>query len=162
MVSLTSGEREALENTTGSSMRQTAEPPKHNVFISFAMEDEKEVNLLRGQAINEDSDLEFNDCSMKDAFDSKNAEYIRRAIREKIKQCSVTLVYVSHGTGNSKWVDWEIRESFRLGKGVVAAYHGKTKPTNLPLAIGEFNVKLVPWKQKAITDAIHRAAQVRG
>jgi|WetSurMetagenome_2_1015567.scaffolds.fasta_scaffold1098522_1 hypothetical protein len=143
-------------------MRQAADPEKHNVFISFAVEDEKEVNLLKGQALNEDPDLECNEYSIKDAFDSKNAEYIRRAIREKIKQCSVTLVYVSTGTGNSKWVDWEIRESFRLGKGVVAAYHGKTKPTNLPPAIGEFNITLVPWVQKAIRDAIHGAAQFRG
>jgi len=158
---LTYREEEALENTARSSMRKAAEPEKHNVFISFAMEDEKEVNLLRGQAKREDSDLEFNDYSVKEAFDSKNAENVRRGIREKIKQCSVILVFVSNDTGNSKWVDWEIRESFRLGKGVVAMYSGKTKPTNLPPAIEEFKVRLVPWKQKVITDAIHGAAQIR-
>ncbi len=158
---LTDREKAALENTARSSMRQAAEPEKHNVFISFAMEDNKEVNLLRGQAKNDDSSLEFNDYSVKEAFDSKNAEYIKRGIREKIKQCSVTLVYVSNETGNSKWVDWEIRESIRLGKGVVAMYQGDTKPTNLPPAIKEFNVKLVPWNHEAITSAVHKAAKKR-
>lgn len=156
---LTDREKAALENTARRSIRQASEPEKHNVFISFAMEDNKEVNLLRGQAKNDDSSLEFNDYSVKEAFDSKNAEYIKRGIREKIKQCSVTLVYVSNETGNSKWVDWEIRESIRLGKGVVAMYQGDTKPTNIPPAIKEFNVKLVPWNQEAITNAIHRAAK---
>ena len=156
---LTYREEEALENAARSSMRQAAEPEKHNVFISFAMEDAKEVNLLRGQAKNEDSNLEFNDYSVKEAYDSKNADYIRQGIREKIKQCSVTLVYVSNDTSDSKWVDWEIRESIRLGKGVVAMYKGDTKPTNLPHAISELRIKLVPWNHEAITDAIHRAAK---
>lgn len=154
-------EEESLENAARSSMRQAAEPEKHHVFISFAMEDNKEVNLLRGQAKNNDSSLEFTDYSVKEAFDSKNAEYIKRGIREKIKQCSVTLVYVSNDTGNSKWVDWEIRESVRLGKGVVAMYQGDTKPTNLPSAIKEFKVKLIPWNQQTIKDAIHKAAKKR-
>ena len=156
---LTFREEEALENAARNSMRQAAEPEKHNVFISFAMEDNKEVNLLRGQATNDDSSLEFNDYSIKEAYDSKSADYIKRGIREKIKQCSVTLVYVSNDTGNSKWVDWEIRESIRLGKGVVALYHGDVKPTNLPPAIKEYDVKLIPWNQKAITDAIHKISK---
>lgn len=154
-------EEEALENAARSSMRQAAEPEKHNVFISFAKEDKNDVNLLRGQAKNDDSSLEFNDYSIKEPFDSKNAEYIKKGIREKIKQCSVTLVYVSNDAGNSKWVDWEIRESVRLGKGVVAMYQGDTKPTNLPPAIKEFKIKLVPWNQQVITDAIHKAAKKR-
>jgi MTH538 TIR-like domain (DUF1863) len=158
---LTYREEEALENMARSSMRQAAEPEKHNVFISFAMENENEVNLLRGQAKKEDSNLEFNDYSVKEAYDSKNADYIKRGIREKIKQCSVTLVYVSNDTGTSKWVDWEIRESIRLGKGVVAMYKEGTKPTNLPPAIGEFKIKLVPWNHKAITNAVHEAAKKR-
>jgi len=41
------------------------------------------VNLLRGQARNENSDLEFSDWSLSEPFDSKNAEYIKRGIRER-------------------------------------------------------------------------------
>ncbi len=158
---LTHREEESLENAARSSMRQAAEPEKHNVFISFSVEDEKKVNLLRGHAKNENSDLELNDFSVKEAFDSKNADYIKRGIREKIKQCSVTLVYVSNDTSSSKWVDWEIRESIRLGKGVVAMYQGDSPPTNIPAAVKEFNIKLVPWNHEVITNAIHKAAKKR-
>ena len=44
---------------------------KHNVFISFSSDDLDEVNLLRGQAKNENNNIEFNDWSLREPFDSK-------------------------------------------------------------------------------------------
>lgn len=154
-------EQEALERMAKERMTQAAEPEKRNVFISFAMEDEKEVNLLRGQAKKEDSNLEFNDYSVKEPFDSKDAEYIKRGIRERINQSSVTIVFVSEDSAKSKWVDWEIRESVKLGKGVVAVYSGEKPPTILPSALKELGVKPVPWNHKEITKAIAKAAKKR-
>lgn len=158
---LTYGEEEALERAARESLKRAAEPEKRNVFISFAMENENEVNLLRGQAKKEDSNLEFNDYSIKEPFDSKNAEYIKRGIREKIKQCSVTLVYISNDTANSKWVDWEIRESIKLEKGVVGVYQGDHPPATLPKAMKEFKIDTVAWNQKDISKAIAKAAKRR-
>ena len=63
---------------------------KRNVFISFAMEDLGEVNLLRGQAKNENSPIEFNDWSVSEPYDSERAEYIKQRISERILQSSVT------------------------------------------------------------------------
>lgn len=65
---------------------------RKNVFISFAYEDSDELNLLRGQAKNENSDIEFNDWSVSSAFDSEQADYIKRKITERIKKSSVTFV----------------------------------------------------------------------
>jgi len=110
------------EQVAKDALKVGAGESKHNVFISFVSEDLDEVNLLRGQAKNENSDLEFNDWSLQEPFDSKNAEYIKRGIRERIRQSSVTVVYVSDSTAGSKWVDWEIRESIALGKGVIALH----------------------------------------
>src|SRR5580704_14506546 len=114
--SFSSEQLKKLEETAKKLIKDT-EPSKSNVFISFVKEDEKEVNLLRGQAKNDNSDLEFNDWSLSEPFDSENAEYIKRGIRDRIKQSSVTICYVTNNTANSKWVDWEIRESIALGKG---------------------------------------------
>lgn len=105
---------------------------RKNLFISFAYEDANEVNLLRGQAKSERSDIEFNDWSVKDAFDSKNADYIKRQITERIRQSSTTVVYVSEQTQNSRWVNWEVQKSIELGKRVIAVHKGNTAPTNLP------------------------------
>jgi len=148
-----------LEEVAKTSLREAAQPQKRNVFISFVEEDLAEVNLLRGQAKNENSNLEFNDWSLKEPFDSKNAEYIKRGIRERIRQCSVTICYISENTANSKWVDWEIRESIKLGKGVIAMYKGNSPPKHLPPAIKELGIKMVPWNQQEIAKAIEKAAQ---
>jgi len=148
-----------LEEVAKASLKEAAQPEKRNVFISFVEEDLAEVNLLRGQAKNENSNLEFNDWSLKEPFDSKNAEYIKRGIRERIRQCSVTICYISENTANSKWVDWEIRESIKLGKGVIAMYKGNSPPKHLPPAIKELGIKMVPWNQQEIAKAIEKAAQ---
>ena len=134
---------------------------KCNVFISFSSEDLDEVNLLRGQAKNENSDIEFNDWSLREPFDSKKADYIKRGIRERIRQCSVTVVYVSDETADSKWVDWEIRESIAMGKGVVAMHKGHSPPKRLPKAVTDNKVPVVPWNQKELAKAIKKQSENR-
>jgi len=157
--SLTPDQLQRLTQVAKDSLKKAAEPEKRNVFISFVAEDLTDVNLLRGQAKNENSNIEFNDWSVKEPFDSKNAEYIRRGIRERIRQSSVTVVYVSKKTAQSKWVEWEIRESIALGKGVVAMYKGSTPPSKLPAAIAKFKVRLIPWKQGELAKAIERESK---
>ena len=151
-------ELKKLAEKAKEALREAAKPDKRNVFISFAEEDLDEVNLLRGQPKNELSELDFNDWSLSEPFDSKNAEYIRRGIRERIKQSSVTLCYISESAAESKWVDWEIRESKKLGKGVIAVYKGPKPPRKLPPTVSEFGVPLVPWKHKELMRAIEAAA----
>jgi hypothetical protein len=73
------------------------------------------VNLLRGQSKNDKTDLQFDDHSVKEPYDSTNADYIQRNIREKIDHCSVTLVYLTDKTASSKWGNWEIEESLKRG-----------------------------------------------
>jgi len=154
-------EQEALERTAKEKLSDAVQPQRRNVFISFASEDITLVHFLRGQANNENSNLDFIDRSLQKPYDSKNAEYIKRGIRERIRQASVTVCFVTENTAQSRWVDWEIRESLDLGKGVVAMYQGEKPPANLPSAIKEFNIKLVPWIQSEIMSAVNKAAEER-
>jgi hypothetical protein len=142
-------------------LREAAEPSKCNVFISFVGEDINDVNLLRGQAKNESSDIEFNDWSLREPFGSKRAEYIKRGIKDRIERSSVTLVYVSEHTADSKWVDWEIRESVRMGKGVIAVHKGELPPQKLPNALKELKTPLIRWTQKGIAAVIEKASKKR-
>lgn len=155
-------ELRVLEETARASLKGAAQPKRRNVFISFAQEDLAEVNLLRGQAKNEDSNLEFNDWSLRKPFDSEDAEYIKRGIRERIRQSSVTVCYVTENTAKSKWMDWEIRESIKLGKAVIAMYKGGSPPRNLPTAIKDLGIKLIPWSHEEITRAIERITKSKG
>jgi hypothetical protein len=151
----------ALEQLARNALNNADQSGKRNVFISFSSEDLNEVNLMRGQAKNENNNLEFNDHSLKDPYDSANAEYIKKGIREKINRASVTLCYISDSTSNSKWVDWEIRESLRLGKGVIAVHKGDRAPSRIPKAIEENGIKVVQWNHKNITKEIEIAAKRR-
>ncbi len=158
--SFSEGELRSLEEKARQALSEREAPERRNVFISFAYEDVQQVNLLRGQARNEDSDIEFNDWSLQEPFDSDRAEYIRAGIRERINQCSVTVVFVSDHTAASKWVDWEIRESVRLGKGVVAVYSGHA-PARLPAALAGIGVSPIPWTHDGISRAIAAVAANR-
>jgi len=155
---LRSNQLKSVQDKAKKEIKQVSGTGKKNVFISFDSGDLNDVNLLRGQAKKENSALEFNDWSVKEPFDSKNADYIRRGIRERIRQSSVTVVYLSNKTASSTWVNWEIEESHKLGKGIVAMYKGDIPPTNLPPALKKLGIKPIKWSHVAITKAIDRAA----
>ena len=120
-----------------------------NVFISFATEDLNEVNLLRAQAKNDNSDIEFNDHSVRAPFDSERADYIRRKISERIERSSVTVVYLSDSTAQSKWVEWEAKQSLKLGKKVVAVHAGEKFSARKPDWVKMNRIKVVPWSKLA-------------
>ena len=122
---------------------------RKNVFISFAYEDVNEVNLLRGQAKNENSDIEFNDRSVREGFDSTRGEYIRQKLRERINQCSTTVVFLSNDTASSKWVAWEVEKSLELCKRVIGVHSGESQPSSVPDFIQKNQIKVVPWSRLA-------------
>ena len=159
--SLTPEELKALEQKAKQALKNGVGTSKCNVFISFSTDDLNEVNLLRGQAKNENSDIKFNDWSLKEPYDSANADYIKRGIRERIRKCSVTIVYITNNSAGSKWVDWEIRESIAMGKGVIAMHKGDKPPNQLPKAVTDNNIPVVPWNQKELASAIKKISQNR-
>lgn len=150
-----------LEESAKQKLREASTDVSHHVFISFAAEDLEEVNLLRGQAKNDKSDLQFDDYSVKEAFDSTDADYIRRQIREKIDKASVTIVYLSDNSARSRWVNWEIEESLKRGKGVIGVYKGDAPPTSLPTTFTENGCKCVKWTHDGLMKAIDEATQKR-
>jgi hypothetical protein len=138
------GDTRQLEDRAKEILQQ-GETGRTNVFISFAHEDLDAVNLLRGQAKNENSDIEFNDLSVREPFDSQRSEYIRLKITERINRCSTVVVYLSSDTANSVWVNWEIKKSVELGKRVIATHSGESAPQLLPEFVTKNKVKVVPW-----------------
>ena len=139
----------------GTSKKRTRSPEsgRRNVFISFVNEDKPLVELLRGQALKEDSTLDFNDWSLRAPFGSERADYIRRGILERIRQASLTLVYVSDRTAKSRWVNWEVEESVKLEKKVVGVYQGEI-PRQLPTSIKKHGIKVIAWSHKGIAKAL--------
>jgi hypothetical protein len=154
-------DKQRMEEMVKQRLAGAKDAVSRHVFISFDHEDMNEVNLLRGQAKNDAMDLQFDDHSVKEPYDSTNADYIKRNIREKIDRCSVTMVYLSEKTASSKWVNWEIEESLKRGKGVIGVYKGDTPPAKTPPAFKQNECKTVKWEHVALTKAIEDASKKR-
>ena len=90
-----------------------------HAFLSFVEEDLNLVNLFRGQAKSQHSDLEFADYSIKEPFNSTNADYIARGITNQLKFVSLTVCLYGPMTYTSRWVDWELRKSIELAKPIM-------------------------------------------
>lgn len=147
------GDVQALIERAKRELRGGEGEVRRNVFISFDYEDVAEVNLLRAHAKNEKSPIEFNDWSVSEPIDSERAQYIKQKISERINQSSVTVVYLSDKTADSRWVAWEIEESLRLGKHVIGVYKGDEVPSSLPRPFLQGGLKTVGWSQLADTVA---------
>jgi hypothetical protein len=91
-------------------------------FLSFVEEDLALVNLFRGQAKNTASDLEFADYSVREPYNSANANYIKQQIAPKISGSSLTMCLYGPTTYTSSWVEWELNKALELGKPIMGVW----------------------------------------
>lgn len=90
------------------------------VFISYEHDGDRDfINGIRGMIANDNIDLDFYDESVRDAIDSRNADYIKSKIKEKILRSSILLVIVGKDTHTSRWVLWEIETARNNYKSVI-------------------------------------------
>ncbi len=127
---------------------------KH-VFLSFVEEDLELVRMFRGQAQNANSDLSFADYSVKEPFDSTNAEYIRGKIKELINRSSILLCLIGTGTAKSSWVAWEIKTASELGKRVGGVrLHSDAQKDITPKALTDAGGTVMNWDVSKIVEWI--------
>jgi hypothetical protein len=122
-----------------------------NVFISFKVEDESQVNLLRHQA-REGLGVEFRDYSVKEPFDEK----WKTNCGERIAQTSAVIVFVGRDTAKSKPVDWEIDEAYRQGKKVIAVRIYRDENNPLPEALGRHKTRVINWDNAEISEFLDK------
>lgn len=126
------------------------------VFLSFRVEDRKQVDGIRLMAANDGFDLEFYDESVRVPYDSDNAAYIRSKIREKINRTTVTVCLVNSLTHTSKWVDWEIETSAAKGNKIICmGLPGVTGSLTLPPTARALGLPWYLWDHKHLTRLIN-------
>jgi len=123
---------------------------KKRVFISFHIDDEAQVNLLRHQAKDEDTDLEFIDYSVKEPFDEK----WKTQATERIKRSSVVIVMVGAETHERDAANWEIKKAYELNKKVICVRIYKNEKHKIPQECREKNAKVIKWDLKAINNEL--------
>ena len=119
-------------------------------FISFHMEDEAQVELLRHQARSDRFDLEFTDYSVKEPFD----ERWKSQCTERIRQTSVVIVMIGEETHSRPAVLWEINKAYELGKPVIGVRMYKDANHKIPEQMQFNRAKIVNWNMKDIQDAM--------
>jgi hypothetical protein len=132
------------------------------VFISYEGEDRNQAkgfNLLRW---NKNVDVEFVGRHLLDPVKSKDSDYIRGEIKERIKGTSVTVIICGAHTNESEWVQKEIEWSLAkdLPNGLLAIK--LTNDAQVPEALVDCGADIIGWNPNDFADAIERAALQAG
>ena len=86
------------------------EKKTRNCFVSYHHDrDQKYIAKLRRVI----TSMKVADYSLKDDIGHLTDETIYKKVREKMRNCSVTVVLIGERTGHRKWIDWEIWASLR-------------------------------------------------
>ena len=134
-----------------SSVDEVRQATSRNVFISFHVDDEAQVNLLRDQAKLEGSDLLFRDYSVKEPFDEK----WKANCRERIAQTSATICMIGPETANREAVKWELEESYRQGKQVIGVRIYRNANDPIPQPLLDNNAPVINWNLKDISKVLY-------
>ena len=113
---------------------------KKVVFVAFAIEDETQRNLLKGQSLSTSSPFEYIDMSVKDAYDSDWKDHVRTRIRRS----DGVIVLVSENSLASSGQKWEIACAREEKKKILGIWIYKGDRTNL------VGVNTVVWTWDAI------------
>jgi hypothetical protein len=87
-------------------------PDKKVVFVAFAIEDEHQRDLLKGQSLHPRAPYEFVDMSVKEPYDSDWKGHVRTRIRRS----DGVIVLVSKNSLDSSGQKWEILCAKEEGK----------------------------------------------
>ncbi len=125
-----------------------------HAFLSFQEEDMDLVRLFRGQAKNQNSDLDFSDYSVKEPINSGRATYIKQKIRENIRRSSVVICLIGHTTHTSSWVNWELETAYDMDKCLIGVRLNRDYWDKVPAVLEETGAEVVDWRIDDIMDAI--------
>lgn len=85
---------------------------KKVVFVAFAIEDEGQRDLLKGQSLHTKSPFEYIDMSVKEAYDSEWKE----RVRTRVRRSDGVIALVSKNSLTSGGQKWEISCAKEEGK----------------------------------------------
>lgn len=90
------------------------------VFFSFKYEDDIfRVNNIRKMNQFETSNSDFYDHASHETILRESDDKIKKWINNQLNGASVTCVLIGQNTYDSKWVKYEIEQSYKLGMGII-------------------------------------------
>lgn len=115
----------------------------YNVFISHSWQHIEDLNNLRDLLKKRGYfNVEFEEATPDEPINSENAEYIKRRLREKIKNSDVVLGIAGVYASYSDWMEWELDTAI---------------DNDIPI------VGVIPWGQQRISTIVNsRAEEIMG
>jgi len=114
------------------------------LFIAFAIEDQKQRDLLKGQSLHTHSPFEYIDMSVKEAYETEWKD----KVRTRIRRSHGVIVLVSSNSLNSSGQKWEIACAKEEGRPILGIWAYSNDRTNIQ------GVRTVEWTWKAIESFI--------
>lgn len=143
-----------------------------SVFFSFHYKYVWKVNQIRSiPNIVGSAAAGFRDASLWEESKAKGTAAIQALIDEALKGTSVTVVFVTQGTADRRYIKYEIDESLKRGNGLVAVqiHHLKDssgevgEPGSIPSQIAANGFKAYKYtNQAALSGWIEEAAKLAG
>ena len=109
------------------------------LFVSFAVEDARYRDLLKGQAKNDDSPFDFVDMSVNEPWDDK----WKTRCRTKIKGCDGVIALLSKKTWNADGARWEMKCAVEEGIPIVGVHIHKDDKGAIPPELA--GKKVIEW-----------------
>lgn len=114
------------------------------VFVAFAIEDESQRNLLKGQSLHTDTPFEYTDMSVKDAYESGWKD----KVRTRIRRSDGVIALISKNSLQSTGQAWEISCAKEEKKPILGIRAYSDDYTNYP------GISTVAWTWDAIAEFI--------
>ena len=118
------------------------------LFISFAIEDEKYRDLLKGQALNTKVPFSYTDMSIKEPFDDK----WKTRCRTRIKGCDGVIALISKHTRNADGAKWEMQCANEEGVRMIGVHIHKDDKGEVPPQLK--GKKVINWTWDGIANFI--------
>lgn len=145
------GEIERQEEKARVVIRDAQIPePRRRAFLIFRVGDADQVQSFCSLAKDADPRLDFIDFALKVHFKTENAEYVRHCISRRIEACSAVIIFIGKTTHDCEWVDWEVRESLRMKKALIAVRLSDEPSLRVPKVLKEHRIKPLPWSEDEI------------
>ncbi len=142
------------------------------VFFSFHYKYVWKVNQIRSiPNVTGTAAAGFQDASLWEETKKKGAKAIKALIDKGLQNTSVTVVFVTYGTANRKYINYEIDQSLARGNGLVAVqiHHLKDQtgqtgsPGAIPSQIAANGFKAYKYTTKdSLAKWIEEAAKLAG
>lgn len=120
--------------------------PIRNIFISHVHEDDSAVMRLKKQLINYGLDVRDSSVTSEKPNDAESEEYIKyQILGPRIKWAGCVIVYISHLTTYSKWVEWEIDYADGQEKHIVGVWEPGASSALVPRSLYEYADAVIGW-----------------